>query len=113
MMDDGLPKLWVMHNALCLRRERPEWFGATSGYTPMIAEGSKSEHLVAFLRADRVVTIVPRWPIKLGASWAGTTLQLPQGFWKNRLTGDEVQGGRLRIEALLERFPVALMTKEE
>ena len=111
-MDDGLPKLWVVHNALCLRKERPEWFGAASGYTPMVAEGSKSEHVVAFLRADKVATIAPRWPLKLGSSWAGTTLQLPQGQWNNRLTGDQVQGGRVRVQTLLERFPVALLTKE-
>jgi (1->4)-alpha-D-glucan 1-alpha-D-glucosylmutase len=111
-MDDGLPKLWVVHNALCLRKERPEWFSAASGYTPMVAEGSKSEHLVAFLRADRVATIVPRWPLKLGGSWARTTLELPHGHWKNRLTGDLIQGGKLRVQTLLERFPVALLTKE-
>ncbi len=111
-MDDGLPKLWVVHNALCLRKERPEWFGVASGYTPMIAEGSKNEHVIAFLRADRVATVAPRWPLKLGSNWAGTTLHLPQGLWKNRLTGDQVQGGRLRVQALLERFPVALLTKE-
>ena len=111
-MDDGLPKLWVVHNALCLRKERPEWFGAASGYTPIVAEGSKSEHLIAFLRADRVAAIAPRWPLKLGGSWAGTTLQLPQGDWRNRLTGDPVQGGQQRVQTLLERFPVALLTKE-
>ncbi len=111
-MDDGLPKLWVVHHALCLRKERPEWFGAASGYTPMVAEGSKGEHLVAFLRAERVATITPRWPLKLGSSWAGTTLELPDGHWKNRLTGDDVEGGRIRVQTLLERFPVALLTKE-
>jgi len=111
-MDDGLPKLWVVHNALCLRQEHPEWFGATSGYTPVLAEGPKSEHLVAFLRGDHVATIVPRWTLKLGSSWAGTTLQLPPGRWTNRLTGDQVQGSRLRVQTLLERFPVALLTKE-
>jgi (1->4)-alpha-D-glucan 1-alpha-D-glucosylmutase len=111
-MDEGLPKLWIAHNALCLRKERPEWFGAASEYAPMIAEGPKSEHLIAFLRADRVATVVPRWPLKLNSNWAETTLQLPPGSWTNQLTGDHVQGGRLQAQKLLARFPVALLTKE-
>jgi (1->4)-alpha-D-glucan 1-alpha-D-glucosylmutase len=111
-MDDGLPKLWLVHNALCLRKERPQWFDAASSYSPIVADGSKSEHLVAFIRADHVATIVPRWPLKLGSNWAGTTLQLPDGHWRNRLTGNQVQGGRIRVQTLLERFPVALLAKE-
>jgi (1->4)-alpha-D-glucan 1-alpha-D-glucosylmutase len=111
-IDEGMPKLWLVHKALSLRSERPEWFGSASAYTPMIAEGSKSEHVIAFLRADRVATIAPRWPLKLGGSWGKTTLDLPQGLWKNQLTGDAVTGGRLQVQKLLERFPVALLTRE-
>jgi (1->4)-alpha-D-glucan 1-alpha-D-glucosylmutase len=111
-MDEGMPKLWVVHTALSLRKVHPEWFGAESGYTPVIADGPKSGHLVAFLRAERVATIAPRWPLKLGGNWGATSIDLPQGNWKNRLTGDTVEGGRQRVQALLERFPVALLTRE-
>jgi (1->4)-alpha-D-glucan 1-alpha-D-glucosylmutase len=111
-IDEGMPKLWLVYKSLCLRKERPEWFGAASTYTPLIAEGSKGEHAVAFLRADRVAAIAPRLPLKLGGNWGKTTLDLPQGLWKNRLTGDSVTGGRLQVQKLLERFPVALLTRE-
>jgi (1->4)-alpha-D-glucan 1-alpha-D-glucosylmutase len=111
-IDEGIPKLWLVHKALWLRKERPQWFGAASAYTPMIAEGSKSEHVVAFLRADHVVTIAPRWSLKLGARWAGTSIDLPEGLWNNRLTGESVPGGRQQVQKLLERFPVALLTRE-
>jgi (1->4)-alpha-D-glucan 1-alpha-D-glucosylmutase len=63
-MDSGLPKLWIVHNALCLRREHPEWFGAEAEYTPLVAEGSKGEHLVGYLRGTRVATLVPRWTLR-------------------------------------------------
>jgi len=53
--------------------------------------------------------LVPRWNIKRGASWAGATVDLPDGSWRNLLTGDEFSGGRLRIQTLLDRFPVALI----
>jgi (1->4)-alpha-D-glucan 1-alpha-D-glucosylmutase len=110
--DSGLPKLWVAHSALVLRGRRPEWFGPDAPYTPLPANQSRSEHLVAFLRGAHVAAIVPRWPMKLGESWGGTSLELPGGEWRNVLTGDVVSGGRLRVQALLHRFPVALLTKE-
>jgi (1->4)-alpha-D-glucan 1-alpha-D-glucosylmutase len=111
-MDSGLPKLWVVHSALCLRREHPEWFGAEAEYTPLVAEGSKAEHLVGYLRGARVATLVPRWTLNLGDRWGATTVELPPGQWKNVLTGDAVTGGRLRVQMLLQRFPVALLTRE-
>ena len=73
-MDSGLPKLWVIHKALYLRREHPDWFGAEAAYTPIVAEGSKSDHLVGFQRGDSVAVLVPRWPLKLAAYWAATTV---------------------------------------
>jgi (1->4)-alpha-D-glucan 1-alpha-D-glucosylmutase len=111
-IDSGMPKMWVTHTALSLRREHPEWFGAEADYVPLLAEGHKREHVVSYLRGNHVATVVPRWTLKLGDSWASTTLELPQGRWKNLLTGDGMPGGRLRVQALLQRFPVALLTRE-
>ena len=54
-MDDGLPKLWTIHQALHLRREQPEWFGAESGYRPLRATGAKKAHVIAYLRGENVV----------------------------------------------------------
>ncbi len=110
--DSGLPKLWVVYSALAARASHPEWFGADAAYTPLLANGPKVEHMVGYLRSTAVATIVPRWPMKLGESWSGTTVELPQGSWKNILTGDAVAGGRLRLQGLLQRFPVALLTRE-
>jgi len=111
-MDVGLPKLWVAHSALCLRREHPEWFGAEAAYRPIVAEGSKSDHLVGYQRGDYVAVLVPRWPLKLNGNWSSTTVELPPGRWKNVLTHEIVMGGRLRIQAVLRHFPVALFTRE-
>jgi (1->4)-alpha-D-glucan 1-alpha-D-glucosylmutase len=110
-MDCGLPKLWVAYKALHVRREHPEWFGAEADYTPVYAEGSKKEHVIAYLRGERVATVVPRWNVKLGTGWAATSLRLPDGQWKNELTGEELAGGVVRIQRLLERFPVAFLTR--
>jgi (1->4)-alpha-D-glucan 1-alpha-D-glucosylmutase len=111
-VDSGLPKLWVVHSALKLRQSHPEWFGPEATYTAVSAIASRNEHLVAYLRGPHVATIVPRWPMKLGDSWGGTSIELPAGEWRNVLTGDVLNGGRMRVQALLHRFPVALLIKE-
>jgi (1->4)-alpha-D-glucan 1-alpha-D-glucosylmutase len=111
LADGGLPKLWVAHRALTLRRDHPEWFGEDAAYEPIAASGPNSAHVLGFLRASRVVVVVPRWNLKRGDSWAGTTIEIPEGTWRNLLTDDVLPGGRLRIQSLLHRFPVALIQK--
>ena len=111
-MDSGLPKLWLICRALQLRRAHPDWFGAEGSYTPLYAEGVKKDHVIAYLRAERVATVAPRWNVKLGARWLATTVNLPKGRWRNILTGANLEGGSVRMQALLEEFPVALLTRE-
>lgn len=110
-MDSGLPKLWVTYVALKLRKESPDWFGEGATYTPLNAEGSKKEHVVAYLRGDNVLTCAPRWSARLDGNWGSTSLSLPDGRWTNLLTGDAVNGGSVRVKTLLQRFPVALLVK--
>jgi len=110
--ESGLPKLWLAYKALNLRRQHPEWFQAGAAYTPLLASGPKAEHVVAFARAHRVLTAVPRWQLTMGNCWAETWLELPAGSWRNILTGDEVRGGRAPMRDLLRRFPVALLVGE-
>lgn len=110
--DSGLPKLWIAWSALALRGGHSEWFGAEGAYTPLLATGAKADHMVGYLRGAHVATIVPRWPVKLGDGWGGTTIELPAGQWRNVFTGDRIEGGRMRVQAILNRFPVALLTRE-
>lgn len=110
--DSALPKLWVMYCAMTVRGKHPEWFGADAAYTPMLATGARAENVVSFLRGGSVAVIVPRWPHKVGDSWGSTSIELPAGKWRNTLTGDGLDGGRLRMQAVLRRFPVALLIKE-
>ena len=112
-VDSGMPKLWVIYSALKLRKTKPECFGVAAAYIPLSVEGSKKEHVVAFLRGDQVATIVSRWNLKLGGGWAGSIVNLPKAHWKNLLTGESVEGGRLRMQDILKRFPVALLVREE
>ena len=110
--DSGMPKLWVTHQALCLRRDHPEWFGAHAAYSPLFAEGQRADHLIGFLRGDSVAVFVPRWPLKLAGRWGNTSVDLPSGNWSNLLTRDSIEGGPIRAQALLQHFPVALLVRE-
>src|SRR6185312_17497985 len=68
-VEEGLPKLWTIHRALMLRRERPHSFGAEAAYRPLAITGAKACHAIAYLRGTDVATIVPRLVKSLGGSW--------------------------------------------
>jgi (1->4)-alpha-D-glucan 1-alpha-D-glucosylmutase len=109
--DAGAPKLWVVKQALQLRDERPEWFGPKAAYTPVLAKGAESERVIAYQRGKDVLVVVPRWTH--GAKeWGETSVKVPAGAWRNRMTGDAVGGGVVKIAELLSEFPVALLTRE-
>jgi (1->4)-alpha-D-glucan 1-alpha-D-glucosylmutase len=109
--DDGLPKLWVVHKALQLRKEHPEWFGAEAEYVSVTADGSRRDRVIAYRRGAQVLTVAPRWS-HAAESWGETAIEVPAGRWTNRLTGEEVAGGRVLVWDLLKDFPVALLSRE-
>jgi (1->4)-alpha-D-glucan 1-alpha-D-glucosylmutase len=109
--DEGLPKMWVTHAALQVRRRRRAAFAAQGGYAPLSAHGPLAGHVVAFERADSVVTIVPRLVIQAAGRWHGTSVRIPAGVWNNALTGSRVQGGDIDLARLWRAFPVALLER--
>jgi len=110
--DDGLPKLWTLVQALKVRREQPDSFGPNGHYEPILANGPKADHIVAYRRGEDVIAVVPRLIIKLNSDWGDTGIDLPPGAWRNRLTGDVTQEPTPKLNELLARFPVALLVKE-
>ncbi|WP_007519534.1 malto-oligosyltrehalose synthase [Pseudofrankia saprophytica] len=111
--DTGAAKLLVVSRALRVRREHPEWFGPGASYRPLWAAGSAAEHLVAFTRAESVVTVVPRLVLGLrrGGGWRDTTLALPDGRWLDVLTGRRHDGGTAYVLRLLRDFPVTMLIR--
>ncbi len=110
-METGLPKLWLITQALRLRLERPTSFDGNSSYEPLLAEGAKAGHVVAYRRSADVIAVAPRLTHRLAGNWSGTSLILPDGNWTDRLSGQIFRGGTIRLGALLERFPVALLVQ--
>jgi len=108
---EGLPKLWVIRQGLHVRNAHAESFGAEGSYRPLWPSGPKAAHLVAFQRGEDVITVAPRLLVNQGDGDA-TVLEIPEGSWRNQFTGDTVEGGKLEARVLLNRFPVALLTRE-
>jgi (1->4)-alpha-D-glucan 1-alpha-D-glucosylmutase len=104
--DEGLPKLWVVRQALRLRQRRPEPFASCSSYRPLAVEADRA---IAFRRGEEVVTVVPRFTTRALDPRAG--LELPPGKWHNELSGDTLTGGQTTLQQLFARFPVALLTQ--
>jgi (1->4)-alpha-D-glucan 1-alpha-D-glucosylmutase len=109
--DEGLPKLWLIHRALELRRRRPEWFSETADYEPLPARGLKAGHVVAFCRGGHAVAVAPRLVLGLGSTWGDTALALPAGEWRNELSREAISGGACSVDVLLKDFPVALLSR--
>ena len=111
--DLGEEKLRLVTSLLRLRRSEPEAFvGPRSGYAAL---PTTTGHALAFLRSidgdPRVCTVVTRLPVALGAAggWGAHAVVLPEGRWRDVVTGAEHDGGSLALGELLAESPVAVL----
>lgn len=123
-LDDGAApgsldetKLALTAAALRLRRREPAAFvGATAQYLPL---PTSSGHSIAFSRGDdtgpRAVTVVTRLArgLETVGGFGDHTVVLPEGGWRDLLTGAEHPGGPCRLADLLARQPVALLERAD
>jgi (1->4)-alpha-D-glucan 1-alpha-D-glucosylmutase len=114
--ETGAAKLLVVSRVLRARRDHPEWF---AGYAPVAVTGSAADHVVAFDRGAEdspgVVAVATRRPVALASDgWGDTALQLPNGAWRDLLTGErfvsDVAG--VAVDLLLAHLPVALLARD-
>jgi (1->4)-alpha-D-glucan 1-alpha-D-glucosylmutase len=105
LLDD---KLRITATALRLRRDHPEWFAS---YTPLRAQGSAADRVVAFARSEQLVTVAMRFSARLrrAGGWRDTTLVLPRGAWVDALSGREHPGGETPLRDMLAGSCVALL----
>ena len=111
--DSGMPKLWLIRQALHLRQREPDLFGRDGEFHPLKARGVRREHVVAYVRGGGAIAVAPRLVLGLDGGWADTTLPIPSGHWRNELTGESLKGGNVELGELLANFPVALLAREE
>jgi (1->4)-alpha-D-glucan 1-alpha-D-glucosylmutase len=111
-IDEGLPKLWTIYHALRVRRNYASAFADKAAYQPLTAQGANADHLVAYMRNDEIIAIVPRLTLTLDSHWGNTSFQVPCGRWRNQLSGAVYNGSRFDVGEILAPFPVALLVKE-
>jgi (1->4)-alpha-D-glucan 1-alpha-D-glucosylmutase len=112
-------KLLVTSRVVRARREHPDWFvGPGSAYVPL---PTSTGNAIAFARGAagsggavpdvRAVAVATRLPVALDrhGGWAEHTLALPEGTWRDVLTGRETSGGSVRLADLLAVLPVAFL----
>lgn len=111
----GAAKLLVTSRTLRLRRDRPDLF---TRYTPATVVGSARQHALAVDRGGALV-VAARLPVGLarraaatGSPWGDTTLLRHAGPTVDAFTG-RVFRGAIRLEDLLDTYPVALLVPEE
>ena len=112
-------KLLVTATCLRVRRELAGAFvGKDAAHTGLVAE---SDHLVAFTRGPKdrpaTVTLATRLAGRLAEAggWGERRVELPEGRWRDRLSGREIGGGSRRLDEALpvHALPVALYQRIE
>lgn len=127
--EDGRIKMHVYRTVLQSRREDPFLFGSGS-YVPVEVRGEHAESVVTFARIHEeraAIVVVPRLISALLASetaapvgadfWQDTCLVLDDALrntdWRSQCTGNyhvPTDEGTLPLSAILQDFPVALLT---
>jgi (1->4)-alpha-D-glucan 1-alpha-D-glucosylmutase len=130
---DGAIKLYITTRALRFRRDNPELFGH-GAYVPILANGSRSNNLVAFARALQSKTVIAaagRFFLKMcdahrapiGDVWGDTSVVLPKKIDHQRFqdvfTGQTIavqeRDGKmsLPLSAVFSHSPVALLVSQD
>jgi (1->4)-alpha-D-glucan 1-alpha-D-glucosylmutase len=105
-------KLLLLERLLDLRRRHHEALGPAGGYRPLDASGRDQSRVVAFARGDSVVGVLTRWWQRRGPMGAAR-LALPDGSWRNVLTGSGPWSGTVRAADLIRPLPVAALERVE
>ncbi|MBC7794797.1 MAG: hypothetical protein H7Z43_13920 [Clostridia bacterium] len=107
--NSGLPKLWLVVQALRTRQEFPECFDDRATYEPLPSHG---ERLITFVRGSkaskkRVLVIATRLR-RSGVT--DTVVALPEGEWRDALGQRAKVQGTVKLDGLCAGLPVALLT---
>ncbi len=100
--DPGAGKMLLIQRLLRHRKDR----GLPDGYHPLDIEGGRSGEILAYVSGDLAAVI----PVRSGGSWAGTSVRMPRGAWRDLMTDREVDGGPADVSDLLGPAPLAVFS---
>ena len=119
--DLSADKTHLIGRVLDLRRRLPGVF--SGGFHPVKTD---NDYLISFMRGnasrlrlpgsgsrDGVLVLVTRAAARLerAGGWSDTEVKLPEGPWRDVLTGADVAGGSTQIGEVLTKLPVAVLEK--
>lgn len=107
-MEEGLPKLWLIHQVLSFRKNNVDLFNKGSSYTPLYVSGKEARSVIGYVRGDRVIVAAPIR--QLNVDWQDSKISLPSGIWQDLFSKKEVRS-KCSLEELFQDFPVALLVK--
>jgi len=110
--DEGYPKLYTIQTVLKIRKRFPAAFaaGPQGNYRPLLVNGEKLAHVVAFSRGEKVAVVVPRLIQTLAGEWGDTIIDLGEGDWFHEFDHTMKQGV-VKAADLFRYFPIALLTR--
>ncbi len=107
-------KLHLTGVGLRLRAERRHLLESSDDYAPVAATGPGAEHVVAFARADLVVSVT-RWALRRSTNggFRGAVVHVPAGRWRDAVSDRlMVSDGSVPADELHGTWPVAVLVKE-
>ncbi|MCQ9342317.1 malto-oligosyltrehalose synthase [Corynebacterium kozikiae] len=118
VQEPDLAKLHVTREALRVRADLPETFD-TGDYEAVFAQGPAEVNCIGFARGPKGSRRTARHEViafairrsfdwQDASQWAGTTLTLPHGAWRDRLTGN-VYSGEAQVADLFATYPCVLL----
>jgi (1->4)-alpha-D-glucan 1-alpha-D-glucosylmutase len=105
--DVGASKLLLLRTLLAHRRTHGDGY-SESDYESLPVFGPSAEAVVAYRRPS-VIAVVP---CRSQVSWENTSVELPEGRWRNLLTQQLADAGARPVEHLLSGLPVAVLSPE-
>lgn len=117
--NNGLPaqatlddeKLWLISRCVRLRKSRPELASPRGGYTPLPVS---TAHAFAFARTiddEPAIAVIATRQAGVLSGFGSHTVVVPDGTWRNILTGEQHSGGSIDLATLLDRFPTAILER--
>jgi (1->4)-alpha-D-glucan 1-alpha-D-glucosylmutase len=101
-------KLHTIRRVLAHRQRTPSAFDGA--YRALAAAGAHAHRVFAFARGDQLVTVVPRIGVR-AEGWRATTLELPEGAWRDLLSDRTISGGTVQVAELWRALPIALLVR--
>lgn len=117
-MADAYPKLALTRALLHLRLAHTDvfWGSGSRGPKPYAAldvSGEARSDVLAFERGGDIIAVCPLRFHSRAGHYPDTTVAIPEGPYRNVISGETVQGGTHAVNELITPFPICILVRED